>query len=159
MNRIWLLTCRLLPRMHLARSYFNGLQKSYDPMAFLHTSGDAKKARHHLVRMTETCNQLVSSHLKYESDLLPTGDIWRYDSSLAANPQRIWCLVLTFKYSYCLNRTFHNLLMTFWHVPDESMNVDTGIKISELLYIGIMREHLEMLLGCIVIYASLQGVI
>ena len=72
---MWLLVCRLLSRMHLARSCLNGLQKPYDPMVFLHTAGDAKKARHHLARMTKTCNQLVSSHMKYESDLLPTGNI------------------------------------------------------------------------------------
>jgi hypothetical protein len=75
MNRIWLLPCRLLLRMHLARSCLNGLQKPYDLMVFVHTSGDAKKARHHLARMTETYDQLVSSRVKYESDLLPTGDI------------------------------------------------------------------------------------
>ena len=59
MNRIWLLPCHLLLRMHLARSCLNGLKKSYDPMVFLHTSADAKKAWHHLARMTETCNQLT----------------------------------------------------------------------------------------------------
>ena len=56
MNTIWLLPCPWLPRMHLARSCLNGLQKPYDPMVFLCTTGDAKKARHHLARMTETCN-------------------------------------------------------------------------------------------------------
>jgi hypothetical protein len=49
MNRIWLLPCHLLSRMHLARSCLNGLQKPYDPMVFLHTAGNAKKARHHLM--------------------------------------------------------------------------------------------------------------
>jgi len=49
MNRIWLLPCHLLPRMHLARGCLNGLQKPYDPMVFLHTTGDAKKVRHHLM--------------------------------------------------------------------------------------------------------------
>jgi len=104
MNRILLLPCRLLLRMHLARSCLNDLQKPYAPMVFLHTAGNVKKARPCLARVTKTCNQLMSSHAKYESDLLPTGDIWPYDSSykLAANPQRIWCLILTFKYSYCL---------------------------------------------------------
>jgi len=104
MNRILLLPCHLLLRMHLTHSWLNGLQKTYDLMVFLHTAGDAKKARHHLARMTKTCNQLVSSHMKYKSDLLLTGNIWPYDSSykLAANPQHIWCLILTFKYSYCL---------------------------------------------------------
>jgi hypothetical protein len=53
---MWLLPCRLLPRMHLARSCLNGLQKPYDPMVFLCTAGDVKKARHHLARMTETRN-------------------------------------------------------------------------------------------------------
>jgi mannitol/fructose-specific phosphotransferase system IIA component (Ntr-type) len=75
MNRTWLLPCLLLPRMHLARSCLNGLQKPYEPMVFLCTAADAKKARHHLVRMTETCNQLMSSHMKCKSDLLPTGHI------------------------------------------------------------------------------------
>jgi hypothetical protein len=75
MNRIWLLSCPLLPRMHLARSSLNGPQKPYDPVVFLHTAGDAKKARHHLARMTETCNQLMSPHVKCKSDLLPTGHI------------------------------------------------------------------------------------
>jgi hypothetical protein len=75
MNRIWLLPCPLLRRMHLARSCLNGLQKPYDPMVFLRTAGDAKKARHHLARMTETCNQLMSPHMKCKSDLLPTGHI------------------------------------------------------------------------------------
>ena len=75
MNRIWLLPCPLLPRMHLVRSCSNGLQKPYDPMVFLHTAADAKKARHHLARMTETCNQLMSPHMKCKTDLLPTGHI------------------------------------------------------------------------------------
>jgi hypothetical protein len=75
MNRIWLHPCPLLPRMHLARSCLNGLQKPYDSMVFLHTTGDARKARHHLARMTKTCNQLMTSHMKCKSDLLPTGDI------------------------------------------------------------------------------------
>jgi hypothetical protein len=35
--------------MHLARSCLNGLQKPYDPMVFLCTAGDAKKARHCLM--------------------------------------------------------------------------------------------------------------
>jgi hypothetical protein len=69
MNRIWLLPCRLLTRMHPARSCLDGMQKPYDPMVFLHTAGDAKKARHRLARMTETFNQLASSHVKCESDL------------------------------------------------------------------------------------------
>ena len=49
--------------------------KPYDPMVFLHAAGNAKKARHHLPRLTKTCYQLMSSHVKYESDLLPTGHI------------------------------------------------------------------------------------
>jgi len=69
MNRILLPPYHLLQRMHLTHSWLNGLQKTYDLMVFLHTAGDAKKARHHLARMTKTCNQLVSSHVKYESDL------------------------------------------------------------------------------------------
>ena len=42
--------------------------------------------------------------MKYESDLLPTGNIRSYDSTykLSANSQHIWCFILTFKYSYCL---------------------------------------------------------
>jgi hypothetical protein len=75
MNKMWLLPCHLLPRMHLARSYLNGLQKPYDLMVFLRTAGDAKKARHHLSRMTETRNQLMSPHVKCKSDLPPTGHI------------------------------------------------------------------------------------
>ena len=58
-NKIWLLPCPSLPRMHLAHSCLNRLQKPYDPMVFLHNTGNAMKARHHLVRMTETCNQLM----------------------------------------------------------------------------------------------------
>jgi len=75
MNRILLPPYHLLQRMHLTHSWLNGQQKAYDLMVFLHPTGDAKKARHHLARMTKTCNQLVSSHMKYESDLLPTGNI------------------------------------------------------------------------------------
>ena len=75
MNRILLLPCQLLLRMHLTHSWLNSLQKTYDLMVFLHTAGNAKKARYHLARMTKTCNQFVSSHMKYESDLLPTGNI------------------------------------------------------------------------------------
>jgi hypothetical protein len=59
MNKIWLLPCRLLSRMHLARSCLNGLQKPYDPMVFLHTAGDAKKARHRLM-----IQALPASHLR-----------------------------------------------------------------------------------------------
>jgi len=60
MSRIWLLPWRLLPRMHLARSCLNGLQKLYNLMVFLHTAGDAKKARLGLARMTETCKSSAS---------------------------------------------------------------------------------------------------
>ena len=104
MNRIWLLPCPLLPRMHLARSCLNGLQKPYDPMVFLRTAGDAKKARHHLARMTKTCNQLMSPHMKCKSDLLPTGHIWPYEPSykLIANSHRISHLIPDFRYSYSL---------------------------------------------------------
>jgi hypothetical protein len=56
MNIMRLLPCPLLLKRHLVHSCLNGLQKPYDPMVFLHTAGDAKKARHHLARMTETCN-------------------------------------------------------------------------------------------------------
>jgi hypothetical protein len=75
MNRIWLLPCHLLPRMHLAHSCLTGLQKPYDPMVFLHTAADTRKARHHLARMTETDNQFMSPHMKCKSDLLPTGHV------------------------------------------------------------------------------------
>jgi hypothetical protein len=53
MNRILLLPCHLLLRMPLARSWLNGLQKPYDLMVFLHTTGNTNKARHHLARMTK----------------------------------------------------------------------------------------------------------
>jgi hypothetical protein len=59
MNRIWLLPCRLLPRMRLAHSCLNGMQKPYDPMVFLHTSGDAKKVRHRLM-----IQAIPASHLR-----------------------------------------------------------------------------------------------
>ena len=103
-NRIWLLPRRLLPRIHLARSCLNGLHKPYDPMVFPHTAGDANKARHHLARMTETCNQLMSPHVKCKSDLLPTGHIWPYEPSykLIANSHRISHLIPDFRYSYSL---------------------------------------------------------
>jgi hypothetical protein len=58
MNRIWLLPCRLLLKMHLARSCLNGLQKPYDPMVFLHMAGDAKKARHRLMIQAVPANCL-----------------------------------------------------------------------------------------------------
>jgi len=104
MNRIWLRPCPLWPRMHLARNSLNGPQKPYDPVVFLHTAGDAKKARHHLARMTETCNQLMSPHVKCKSDLLPTGHIWPYEPSykFIANSHRISHLILDFGYSYSL---------------------------------------------------------
>ncbi len=104
MNRIWLLTAENWPRMHLAHSCLNGLEKPYDPMAFLPTAGDAKKARHHLARMTETCNQLMSPHMKCKSDLLPTGHIWPYKPSykLIANSHHILHLIPDFRYSYSL---------------------------------------------------------
>ena len=52
----------------------------------------------------QNLQSLVSFHMIYVSDLLPTGNIRSYDSShkLAANSQCIWYFVLTFKYSYCL---------------------------------------------------------
>ena len=65
MNRTWLLPCHLLLRIHLAHSCFNGLWKPYDLMVFLYTTHNAKKARHYLVRMIKTCDQFVSSHMKY----------------------------------------------------------------------------------------------
>ena len=54
----------------------------------------------------QNLQSLVSFHMIYESDLLPTGNIRSYDSSykLAANSQCICYFVLTFKYSYCLTR-------------------------------------------------------
>ena len=58
MNKILLPPCHLLPRMPLAHSWLNGLQKPYDLMVFLHTTGDAKKARHYLARMTKTAINL-----------------------------------------------------------------------------------------------------
>jgi hypothetical protein len=67
MNRILLLPCRLLLRIHLAHNCLNGLQKPYDPMVFLHTTGDAKKARHHLARMTEICKPSVSICMNFLS--------------------------------------------------------------------------------------------
>ena len=75
--------------------------------------------------MIRTCNQLVSFHMKYESDLLPTGNIRSYDSTykLAANSQHIWCFILTFKYSYCLTEiskiywcSSAKHLDTFWYL-------------------------------------------
>ena len=76
MNGICLLPCRLLPKMYLAHSCLISLQKPYDPMVILYATGNAEKARYHLVRLTKTCNQLVRSHMKYKSDLLPSGDIY-----------------------------------------------------------------------------------
>ena len=103
-NKIWLLPCPSLPRMHLAHSCLNRLQKPYDPMVFLHNTGNATKARHHLVRMTETCNQLMSPHVKCKSDLLPTGYIWPYEPSykVIANSHHLSHLILDFRYSYSL---------------------------------------------------------
>ena len=77
-------------------------------MIFLYATGDAKKARYHLVRLTKTCNQLVRTHMKYKSNnsnLLPSGDIWPCDLSykLAANPHCIWYITLTLRYLYCLS--------------------------------------------------------
>jgi len=104
MNRIWLLPCPLLLRMHQACSCLNGLQKPYDPMVFLCTADNAKKARHHLARMTETCYQLMSPHMKCKLDLLPTGHIWPYEPSykLIANSHHISHLIPDFRYSHSL---------------------------------------------------------
>ena len=104
MIKIWLLPCHLLPKMYLAHSCLISLQKPYDPMVILCATGNAEKARYYLVRLTKTCNQLVRTHMKYKSDLLPSGDIWPCDSSykLAANPHRIWYITLNFRYLYCL---------------------------------------------------------
>jgi hypothetical protein len=54
--------------------------------------------------MTKTCNQLMTSHMKCKSDLLPTGDIWPYEPSykLIANSHRISHLIPDFRYSYSL---------------------------------------------------------
>jgi acyl-CoA-binding protein len=77
MSGIWLLPCHLLPRMHLARSCLNGLQKLYNLMIFLHTAGDAKKARPGLARMTETCKSSVSVCTNFLS-LSTVGNIFYY---------------------------------------------------------------------------------
>jgi hypothetical protein len=58
---MWLLSCRLLPRMHLARSCLNGLQKPYDSMVFLRTAGDVKKARYRL--MIQAMNRKASASI------------------------------------------------------------------------------------------------
>ena len=65
MNRTWLLPCCLLPRMHLAHSCLNGLQKPYDPMVFLCTAGDVKKARYHLMIQAITCKASASICMNY----------------------------------------------------------------------------------------------
>jgi hypothetical protein len=65
MNKILLLPCHLLLRMHLTYSYLNGLQKPFDLMVFLHTAGDAKKARHHLARMTKICKLSASACMDF----------------------------------------------------------------------------------------------
>ena len=66
----------IFKKTHVSSSYFfNQPAKPYDQMIFLYATGDAKKARYHLVRLTKTCDQLVRTHMKYKSDLLPSGDI------------------------------------------------------------------------------------
>src|SRR6266699_2627581 len=77
MNRVWLLPCPLLPRMHLARSCLNGLQKPYDPMVFLRTAGDAKKARHHLMIQAITHKASASNRTNFLS-LSTVGEIIFY---------------------------------------------------------------------------------
>ena len=67
MNRILLLPCHLLLRMSLAHSWLDGLQTSYDLMVFLHTAGNAKKARHHLARMTKICKLSASVCMNFLS--------------------------------------------------------------------------------------------
>ena len=64
---------------------------------------------------------LVSFHMIYESDLLPTGNIRSYDSSykLAANSQCIWYFVLTFKYSYCLT----GFSKIYWWGCDDTLHL------------------------------------
>jgi hypothetical protein len=62
--------------MHTAFKYLNDLQKLYDLIVFLQAAGNAKKVRCHLVRLTKNCYHPVSSHVKYESDLLLTRHIW-----------------------------------------------------------------------------------
>ena len=96
MNRIWLLPCRLLLRMHLACSCLNGLQKPYDPMVFLHTTGDAKKARPGLARTTETCKSSASVCTNFLSLLSTVGNIIFYFEM-----NRIWLLTCS---SYLLPR-------------------------------------------------------
>ena len=87
MNRILLLLCHLLLRTPLARSWWNGLQKAYDLMVFLHPTGDAKKARHHLVRMTKICKLSASICMNFLS-LSTVGNyiFWFWDEqNLAAS--------------------------------------------------------------------------
>jgi len=66
-NKIWLLPCPSLPRMHQARSCLNSLQKPYDPMVFLRTAGDAKKARHCLMIQAITHKVSVSICMNFLS--------------------------------------------------------------------------------------------
>ena len=65
MNRILLPPYHLLQRMHLTQSWLNGLQKPFDLMVVLHTAGDAKKARHHLARMTKICKLSASTCMDF----------------------------------------------------------------------------------------------
>jgi hypothetical protein len=86
MNRIWLLPCPLLLRMHLARNCLNGLQKPNDPLVFLHTAGDAKKASHHLMIQAITRKSSASIYLNFLS-LSTVGKIIFYFEM-----NRIWLL-------------------------------------------------------------------
>jgi hypothetical protein len=63
--------------MHLARGCLNGLQKPYDPMVFLHTAGDAKKARHCLMIQAITRKVSMSICMNFLS-LSTVGEIIFY---------------------------------------------------------------------------------
>jgi hypothetical protein len=62
---MWLLPCRLLPRMHLAHSCLNGLQKPDDPMVSPRTTGDVKKARYRIMIQAITRKASVSICMNY----------------------------------------------------------------------------------------------
>jgi hypothetical protein len=51
--------------MHLAHSCLNDLQKPYDPMVFLHTAGDVKKARYRPMIQAITRKASVSICMNY----------------------------------------------------------------------------------------------
>ena len=127
MNEIWLLPCRLLPRMHLARSCLNGLQKLYNLMVFLHTAGDAKKARLGLARMTETCKSSASVCTNFLS-LSTVGNIILYFKM-----NEIWllpCRLLPRMHlaRSCLNglQKLYNL-MVFLHTAGDAKKARLGL--------------------------------